>query len=135
MPSPNRINLAGLMLMLFNAAMLDKLFWLAGYFNQYLAKCLKKVYFLLMHKFEFDPNKSDINLAKHGIDFVEAQQLWQDPDLLEIPALITDEPRTLIIARLNDKHWSAVITYRIDRIRIISVRRSRKNEVELYESF
>ena len=88
-----------------------------------------------MQIFEFDQNKSNINFSKHGIDFIEAQQLWQDPDLLEIPALTTDEPRYLVIAKLNNKHWSAVITYRAENIRIISVRRSRKNEVELYESF
>jgi len=88
-----------------------------------------------MQIFEFDQNKSNINFSKHGIDFIEAQHLWQDPDLLEIPAITTDELRYLIIARLNDKHWSAVITYRAENIRIISVRRSRKNEVELYESF
>lgn len=88
-----------------------------------------------MQTFEFDQNKSDINLSKHGIDFVEAQQLWQDTDLLEIPATTTDEPRYLIIAQLNGKHWSAVITYRAGNIRIILVRRSRKNEVEYYESF
>ncbi|WP_178861613.1 BrnT family toxin [Thiomicrorhabdus cannonii] len=88
-----------------------------------------------MQTFEFDQNKSDINLAKHGIDFVEAQMLWQDSDLLEIPAITTDEPRHLIIAQYNGKHWSAVITYREKNIRIISVRRARKNEVELYENF
>lgn len=32
------------------------------------------------------------------------------------------------------KHWSAVVTYREGRVRLISVRRSRKKEVELYES-
>ena len=88
-----------------------------------------------MQTFEFDQNKSNIIFSKHGIDFIEAQQLWQDSDLLEIPAVTSDEPRYLIIARLNGKHWSAVITYRAENIRIISVRRSRKNEVELYESF
>lgn len=88
-----------------------------------------------MQLFEFDQNKSNMNFSKHGIDFVEAQQLWEDPDLLEIPAITTDELRYLIIVKLSDKHWSAVITYRAKNIRIISVRRSRKNEVELYESF
>ena len=84
-------------------------------------------------KFEFDPNKSASNKAKHGIDFEEAQELWDDPHLLEIEARSTDEPRFLLIGTISGKHWSAVVTYREDIVRIISVRRSRKEEVELYE--
>lgn len=83
--------------------------------------------------FEFDPRKSAANLAKHGIDFVEAQRLWEDPDLLEIPARTEDEPRWLIIGRIDAKLWSAVVTSRGDAIRVISVRRSRDDEVALYE--
>ena len=86
-----------------------------------------------MEEFEFDDDKSKANLAKHGIDFEAAQELWQDPDLLEIQAKAGDEPRFLIIGRIGAKHWSAVVTYREDRIRLISVRRARKREVELYE--
>jgi hypothetical protein len=85
-------------------------------------------------KFEFDKNKSETNCVKHGIDFVEAQDLWIDPDLLEIPARTLDEPRFLVVGLIADKHWSAIITYRRGKIRIISVRRSRANEVDLYES-
>ncbi|MGJ8670377.1 MAG: BrnT family toxin [Oceanococcus sp.] len=84
--------------------------------------------------FEFDEEKSSANKAKHGIDFVEAQALWTDPDLLEIPARTDDEPRYLVVGRIEQKHWSTVITYRAGNIRIISVRRSRQKEVELYES-
>ncbi len=84
--------------------------------------------------FEFDHKKSLSNKMKHGINFVQAQRLWNDPDLLEIPAKTSDEPRFLIIGQINLKHWSAVITYRQEKIRIISVRRSRKEEVDLYES-
>jgi uncharacterized protein len=87
-----------------------------------------------MIKFEFDEDKSQANLTKHGIDFVGAQKLWNDTDLLEIPAKTVDEIRFLIIGRIAGKHWSGVITYRNGNIRIISVRRSRKEEVELYES-
>lgn len=87
-----------------------------------------------MQNFEFDDNKSQSNLEKHGIDFYTAQQLWQDTNLLEIPAKTSDEPRFLMIGKLNRKHWSAVITYRGKNIRIISVRRSRPAEVDLYES-
>jgi len=85
-------------------------------------------------EFEFDEQKSRTNKAKHGIDFVEAQALWNDPDLLEIPARTEDEPRTIMIGLIGEKHWSAVITYRGERTRIISVRRSRKEERDLYES-
>ena len=84
--------------------------------------------------FEFDPKKSESNLSKHGIDFDVAQQLWNDPDLLEIPAKVVDEPRYLVIGKIDKKHWSAVITYRDKTIRLISVRRSRHEEIELYES-
>lgn len=84
-------------------------------------------------EFEFDPRKSSSNKDKHGIDFEEAQALWSDPHLLEFEASSSDEPRFLLIGMIDGKHWSAVVTYRGDKIRIISVRRSRKEEVELYE--
>jgi uncharacterized protein len=84
--------------------------------------------------FEFDPEKSVMNKKKHGIDFYAAQELWDDPDLIEIPAKIADEPRFLAIGMIAVSHWSAVITYRGESIRLISVRRSRKEEIGLYES-
>lgn len=87
-----------------------------------------------MITFEFDEKKSQINLEKHGIDFTSAQKLWDDPDLLEVPAKTVDEPRAIVIGKIAGKHWSGVITYRGRDIRIISVRRSRKEEVTLYES-
>ncbi len=90
--------------------------------------------FYALPVFEFDARKSEVNLAKHGIDFVQAQKLWEDPNLLEIPARTHDEPRFLVIGKLAGKHYSAVITYRQDRIRLISVRRARAEEVALYES-
>ena len=85
--------------------------------------------------FEFDPIKSKSNQEKHGINFVDAQALWSDSELLEIPARTTDEPRFLVIAQIHGKHWSAVITHRSQAIRLISVRRSRPEEVQLYEQF
>ena len=84
--------------------------------------------------FEFDLGKNKGNKQRRGIDFVKAQALWDDPDLLEIPAKTTDEPKHVVIGRIGKKLWSGIITYRNDRIRIISVRRSRPEEVELYES-
>ncbi len=86
-----------------------------------------------MNNFEFDKNKSASNLNKHGIDFVTAQELWNDPDLIEIQATSDSEARVLLVGRIKEKHWSAVITYRENKIRIISVRRSRNSEVKLYE--
>ncbi len=84
--------------------------------------------------FEYDPHKSSLNRAKHGIDFDEAQALWEDELHLEIPAKNLDEPRFLVIGIISGKHWSAVITYRGENIRIISVRRSRDEEIVLYEN-
>jgi len=87
-----------------------------------------------MLSFEFDEAKSQSNHSKHGIDFVEAQLLWLDSDLLEIPAKTIDEPRYLMIGKIGDQHWSAVVTHRGESIRVISVRRSRVEEIEFYES-
>ncbi|WP_081602054.1 MULTISPECIES: BrnT family toxin [unclassified Thioalkalivibrio] len=87
-----------------------------------------------MHSFEFDERKSRSNLEKHGIDFVTAQALWRDPDLLEVPGRTEDEPRFLVIGRIERRLWTAVVTHREACVRIISVRRSRKEEVALYES-
>jgi uncharacterized DUF497 family protein len=84
-------------------------------------------------RFEFDLQKSRSNRQKHGIDFEKAQLLWADPDRIQIPARTEDEPRFMVIGKIEGKHWSAILTYRDDNIRIISVRRSRKEEIELYE--
>jgi uncharacterized protein len=84
--------------------------------------------------FEYDPEKSSINKQKHGIDFIEGQKLWNDPLLLIVKARTTDEPRYLVIGQIMNIHWSAIITLRNDNIRIISMRRSRSEEVKLYES-
>ena len=85
-------------------------------------------------KFEYDPDKSRSNKAKHDIDFEEAQALWADSHLVEIRARTEDEERFLVIGKILDKHWSGIITYRGNAIRLISVRRSRPEEVRLYES-
>lgn len=84
--------------------------------------------------FVFDPQKSVLNLAKHGIDFIDSQQLWRDPNLLEVPARTEDEPRFIFIGLIGSRHWSAIVTRRGGDTRIISVRRSRTEEVALYES-
>ena len=86
-----------------------------------------------MRSFEFDFQKSLSNFEKHGIDFETAQAIWQDTNFAEIPAKSKGEPRFVVIGLIAGKHWSAVITYRKEKIRIISVRRSRKTEVAIYE--
>jgi uncharacterized protein len=87
-----------------------------------------------MPTFEYDENKSQSNLSKHGIDFLAAQALWNDPKTLVIPTKAEDETRFLIVGKIGAKHWTAVITYRGQNTRIISVRRSRQEEVTFYES-
>ncbi len=87
-----------------------------------------------MRRFQYDPKKSRSNLKKHGIDFEQAQELWEDPNLLVVSARSADEPRTLAIGSLDGHYWSAIVTERGNDIRIISVRQSRVSEVELYES-
>ncbi len=86
-------------------------------------------------KFAFDPAKSASNKDKHGIDFVEAQVLWADEGLEVVlsKSRMTDEARFLAIGRIDSKHWTAICTLRADTIRIISVRRARKEEVGYYE--
>lgn len=85
-------------------------------------------------EFEYNPEKSAQNKAKHGIDFEEAQSLWADPMLVEIPARTSDKPRWLLIGRIGERCWSAVLTRRGENIRLISVRRSRPEGVTIYES-
>lgn len=84
--------------------------------------------------FEFDINNSASNKQKHGIDFEKAQGLWLDSKGIEIEARTEDEVRKLLIARLDENIWSAIFTLRDGNIRIISVRKSRKNEKEIYYS-
>ena len=85
-------------------------------------------------KFEFDPEKSEKNKAKHGINFDEAQLLWEDPDAIGFPAKSEDEERFALLAVLKARVWVAFYTLREDRIRLISVRRARKGEKKIYES-
>ena len=85
-------------------------------------------------EFEFDEAKSRTNKGKHGIDFVEAQGLWLDEAYVEVPARTVDEERFVVVGKISGRHWSMVITYRGERVRIISARRARAEEVEIYES-
>jgi uncharacterized protein len=84
-------------------------------------------------QFEFDPEKSAANLAKHGIDFEAAQALWDDQDLIIMTAESGTEPRFAVVGLLDDRHWTAFATMRGNRIRIISVRRARDKEARAYD--
>ena len=83
-------------------------------------------------EFEFDDQKSQANLEKHGISFLEARQLWLDPRHLVVPALTSIETRFALIALLENKSWTAIFTMREGKIRLISVRRSRHEERQIY---
>lgn len=85
-------------------------------------------------EFEFDQTKSIKNKEKHGIDFVEAQHIWADEEAVLVPARTTEEPRYLLIGKVEGRHWSAIFTLRGEKTRIISARRSREEEVRIYES-
>ena len=84
--------------------------------------------------FQFDIEKNGKNMEKHGIDFVRAQKLWDDPRRCELPLAFESEDRFALIAKIGDKHWTAVVTQRGEILRFISVRRSRKKEVVYYEA-
>jgi uncharacterized protein len=83
--------------------------------------------------FKYDRNKSDANKEKHGIDFEEAQALWLDENRAVVPTRFVSEHRYLVIGRICGIYWTAVITSRDDAIRILSVRRSRDTEKDIYD--
>jgi uncharacterized DUF497 family protein len=86
-----------------------------------------------MPEFEFDSRKSQTNKLKHGIDFTEVQVLWDDPRRIEVPARSDDEPRFLLVGKIAERHWAVFLTHRRGRVRIISARRAREEEITLYE--
>ena len=85
-------------------------------------------------EFEFDPKKSESNKHKHGIDFVEGQRLWDDPERLELPAKTVGEQRHMLIGKIEEKYWSAIFMNRDEKTRIISIRHARIKEIEAYEN-
>jgi uncharacterized DUF497 family protein len=85
-------------------------------------------------KYEYDSNKSLSNKQKHGIDFEDAKLLWNDDRMVEILTSYEDEERFINIGKINSKFYTVVSTIREDKIRIISARRARKKEIEIYES-
>ena len=85
-------------------------------------------------EFEYDPEKSKINAAKHGIDFSDARRLWLDGKGLVVSGRSVTELREAIIAELDGTLWTAIYTLRGESIRVISVRRSRDEERERYNN-
>ena len=85
-------------------------------------------------KFEYDIKKSLSNKQKHGIDFEEAKRIWDDDKMVEIRTSYEDEERFISIGKITAKVYTVVTTYRRENIRIISARRARKKEIEIYES-
>lgn len=85
-------------------------------------------------RFEFDRAKSKANKEKHGIDFEEAQELWEDDKRVEGPGKTRGEQRFVVVGRISNEIWTAVITYRNENIRIISVRRARPKEIKAYKT-
>ncbi|EQB34873.1 toxin [Sulfurimonas hongkongensis] len=85
-------------------------------------------------KYKYDSNKSLSNKQKHGIDFEDAKLLWNDDRMVEILTSYEDEERFINIGKINSKFYTVVSTIREDKIRIISARRARKKEIEIYES-
>ena len=83
-------------------------------------------------RYEYDPEKSQLNKIKHGIDFEEAQKLWADEQHIVIESAYKEEPRSLVIGRIDGVCWVAVVTYRFEAVRIISCRRARGKEEALY---
>ena len=105
-----------------------------GSFGSLLTTNIAYIRYTVGMNFEYDKNKNDINSLKHGIDFIEAQKLWLDENLIEVELNFPNETRWMCVAKINSKHYSAFITYRDNAIRIISVRRSRKKEIFNYEN-
>jgi len=85
-------------------------------------------------KYQHNDNKSLSNKQKHSIDFEEAKLLWNDDRMVEILSSYEDEERFINIGKIDAKFYTVVTTIRGDKIRIISARRSRKKEIEIYES-
>lgn len=84
--------------------------------------------------FEYDPKKNIANKVKHGINFEEAQVLWEDENRVIFLTNYLDEKRELLTGMAGAQIWTTVYTIRDRNIRIISVRRARKHEKEIYNS-
>lgn len=82
---------------------------------------------------EWNNAKAASNLAKHGIDFRDATNIFLDPNRVERqdPRLYT-ESRIQVIGLVNDVVLFVVYTEREGRYRIISARRASRDERRRY---
>ena len=85
-------------------------------------------------EFEFDKVKSEANKHKHGVSLDEARQIWDDA-YLEIAARTVDEPRWIIIGKVRGRLYACIFTRRGESLRLISCRRAREKEAQLYHAF
>lgn len=86
-----------------------------------------------MSDFEWNPKKSLSNLEKHGIDFYTASMMWRGLVYEAETYPGNDEVRFKALGMIDGRHWTVIVTYRKGVRRIISARRSRKEEAELYD--
>ncbi len=85
-----------------------------------------------MNGFEWDENKRLFNLSKHGIDFIDAVNVFMDLNRIEFESVRRGELRYQTIGSVNNVVLLIVYTYRKNVIRLISARRASKNEREAY---
>lgn len=86
-------------------------------------------------RFVWDSDKDEINQVKHGISFVAATVAFDGRPLVTTESAYADEVRNLTTVRIDGRFWTIVWTPRSGDVRIISVRRSRKNEVEEFKRY
>lgn len=87
-------------------------------------------------RFEWDENKAERNLTKHGVSFTEAKTVFDDPLYVDFydPDHSEDEERYLLVGTSHQKRLLIVsYTERADSIRIISAREATKAERNAYE--
>lgn len=88
-------------------------------------------------EFEWDEEKAQSNLKKHGVSFDEAATIFNDPKIATIsdPDHSKDEDRYVSIGKSVIMRLLSVIhTYRKERIRLISARKATKAEKKNYEN-
>ena len=84
---------------------------------------------------EWDSNKADSNLKKHGVSFEEAATALLDPmALAREDAAAEGEPRWVLIGMSAQMQLLTVVytLRRQDRIRLISARRATRKEAKHY---
>ena len=90
--------------------------------------------------FEWDDNKEQINIKKHGMDFETASRVFDDENRIEIyDDLHSDyEDRYITIGMIDEITCIAMVVYTergTDVIRIISARRATPKERRKYYDY